>query len=394
MNSVDGWTDRAETLRAELVASGKLTSSAWAAALLAVPRHAFVSAFYEHCPGGGWEVVSAASPDTRSRWLDAVYANRSLVTQVGAVPDGGRDRTGPTSSSSAPGLMVRMLETLEVRPGDRVLEIGTGTGYNAALLSHELGDENVFSIDVDPELVEHARNRLAEIGFRPHLVATDGATGLAEGAPYECIIATCAVSRVPWVWAEQTTHDGRVLVDLKIHAVVGNLVLLHRHKDRLEGWFDRGQATFMHIRSPRIRPVRTDPVRRDHSAAVRRTTREELERVWEIGPLWFLLHLGEPGRVEFGYAREPETGLPGPLFLVSQDGSWCEVSSEVDGTRMVVEGGPRRLWAAVEDTARFWRDQGRPGWDRFGLTVLSDDEQYVWLDRPDSTHRWYVGRRT
>ncbi|WP_435876053.1 hypothetical protein [Saccharopolyspora shandongensis] len=69
-----------------------------------------------------------------------MYANTSLVTDIGAVPDGGRDTTGPVSSSSAPGLMTRMLEMLDIGDGHRALEIGTGTGYNAALLCHRLGE--------------------------------------------------------------------------------------------------------------------------------------------------------------------------------------------------------------------------------------------------------------
>lgn len=319
-----------------------------------------------------------------------MYSNISLVTQVGEVPDAGRDTTGPTSSCSAPGLMTRMLEALDIREGDRVLEIGTGTGYNAALVSHRLGDNAVFSVDVDPDLVDRARERLAGLGYRPCLAAVDGAAGLPEQGPYDRIIVTCAVSRVPWEWAEQTVLGGRVLVDVKIHAVVGNLVLLNRHDDRLEGPFCTGQATFMHIRSPSMRPERTELIDRVHADAERRMTTETVERVWENAPLWFLVHLSEPGRIEFGYTMDPETGGPGALFLVAKDGAWCEVSTGPDGTRIVLEGGPRRLWAAIERAAALWREYGEPGWERFGLTVHSADQQIVWLDRPDGELRWSI----
>ncbi|MGH3902732.1 MAG: methyltransferase domain-containing protein [Pseudonocardiaceae bacterium] len=220
-----------------------------------MPRHEFVPEFYERGtdPVGpmAWELVSASSPDTRERWWNGVWANTSLVTQLGDLSRWEpRATTGPTSSSSAPSLMTRMLEALDIRDGHRVLEIGTGTGYNAALMSHRLGQENVFSVDVDAELVDSARSRLAALGYRPTLAAVDGITGLPEHAPYDRIIATCAVSRVPWSWAEQTTEDGLILVDLKIRASVGNLVLLRREADRLEGRFDAGYATFMHLRTP------------------------------------------------------------------------------------------------------------------------------------------------
>ncbi|MGH3882026.1 MAG: methyltransferase domain-containing protein [Pseudonocardiaceae bacterium] len=393
MSAVDDWTERAEALRDELVAAGKLTSPEWQAAVLAVPRHAFVPQFYQRGTDPGpmnWELVSASSSDTRERWWNEVWANTSLVTQLGPVGRWGRQVvTGPSSSSSAPSLMTRMLEALDIHDGHRVLEIGTGSGYNAALMSHRLGDQNVFSIDVDAELVKCARDRLAALGYRPTLATADGVTGLPQHAPYDRIIATCAVSRVPWSWAEQTIDGGLILVDVKPSASVGNLVLLRRETDRLEGRFDYGYATFMHMRTPAFRTEPKARPSRDHDKAERSTTTLRTERLWENAPLWFLLHLWEGGRVEHGYAMNPGTGGPGPVFFSSQDGSWCELSiASGDGTREVWEGGPRRLWANIEAVIQLWHQLGEPGWSRFGLTALSDDKQVVWLDEPTSENRW------
>ncbi|MGH3915387.1 MAG: methyltransferase domain-containing protein, partial [Pseudonocardiaceae bacterium] len=204
MIAPDGWTERAVALRDELVAAGKLISPEWQAAVLAVPRHEFVPEFYERgSDPTQWKLVSASSSETREHWWNQVWANTSLVTQLG---DSGRwghqTVTAPTSSSSAPSLMTRMLEALDIRDGHRVLEIGTGTGYNAALMSHRFGAENIFSVEVDTGLVNSARSRLAALGYHPTLAAVDGVAGLPEHAPYDRIMATCAVSRVPWSWAE------------------------------------------------------------------------------------------------------------------------------------------------------------------------------------------------
>ena len=284
VSSVDGWTERAEALRNELVAAGKLSSPEWQAAVLAVPRHEFVPQFYQRGtdPGpGNWELVSASSPDTRERWWKGVWANTSLVTRLGPVGRWGRQAvTGPSSSSSAPSLMTRMLKALDIRDGNRVLEIGTGSGYNAALMSHRLGDQNVFSLDVDAELVDSARDRLTALGYQPTLITADGVTGLPQHAPYDRIIATCAISRVPWSWAEQTTEGGLILVDVKPSASVGNLVLLRREHDRLEGRFDSGSATFMHMRTPAFHTEPQAQPCRDRDDAQRRTTTLRMERLW------------------------------------------------------------------------------------------------------------------
>ena len=98
----------------------------------------------------------------------------------------------------------------------RVLEIGTGTGYNAALLLCErLGSDWVTSVDIDPQLVALARERLAANGYTPTLAAVDGARGYPAGAPYDRIIATCSVPAVPPAWLNQTTPGGMIMVDVR-----------------------------------------------------------------------------------------------------------------------------------------------------------------------------------
>src|SRR5262249_12648785 len=144
-------------------------------------------------------------------WLDQVYADRVLVTQLDDDPTRWQvaRETGPvfgvpTSSSSQPAIMAVMLAILDVAVGHRGLEIGTGTGYNAALLAHRLGSGNVHTVDIDPDLVESARKRLAYCGFTPTCVAGDGSAGHPAGALYDRVLATCAVARIPQAWLTQT----------------------------------------------------------------------------------------------------------------------------------------------------------------------------------------------
>ncbi len=313
------------------------------------------------------------------------------MTEIGEVPDGGRDLTGPVSSCSAPGLVTRMLDMLDIHDGMRVLEIGLGSGWNAALLCHGLGEANVFSLDIDTHLVTLARHRLAQLGYRPTTATADGVNGLVEHAPYDRILATCAVPRVPWSWCEQLRHGGLVLVDVKVHAVVGNLVLLRRDTDRLVGRFDNGAATFMQMRTPAFTYARTPQPAPDHSNRPRRATELPVQRPWEHHILWFLLHLTVPGRVEFGYHRDPDTDGIGPMFLYSRDGSWCEITTTTTGaaSRYVTEGGPRPLWRTLEQLHDLWTRTGQPGWERFGMTVSGRPRtQTVWLDNADGEHSW------
>ncbi len=238
------WQCRARELAQGLVAAGKLWSPPWQEAVCAIPRHELVPDILRRDPDGSWQRLDTTTAAGQRDWLAQVYSNTALLT---AATDGPRPRS-LRSSSSMPGLMTRMLEALEVRDGHRVLEIGTGTGYNAALLAHRLGDANVFSVEIEPDLVELARQRLARIGYHPTLIAADGAAGRAEHAPFDRIIATCAVPALLWAWVEQTSLGGVILTEVKPAPGAGSLGRLTRYPDRAQGRFDPTYAAFMDLR--------------------------------------------------------------------------------------------------------------------------------------------------
>jgi len=324
------WTEQAASLADELVAAGKLHSPEWIGAIRAIPRHALVPSYYEQDPATGqWLLRDTADP----AWRGQIYSNRGLFTKIGS-------GTGPwgtavvgLSSTSTPGLMTRMLEALDVHAGHDVLEIGTGTGYNAALLAHRLGDQHVFSVDIDHDLIDLAHDRLAGLGYRPTLVAANGAHGLPTHAPYDRVIATYSVPVIPWEWVEQTHVGGLILADLKLSVHAGNLVLLRRYPDRAEGRFDRTWAGFMSLRTGAPAPAgRT--VARDRNRATSRTTELDVLRPWENLIVWFLAHLTVPTEINYGHILDEQSRRPGDVFLTSTDGSWCEVSEHTDqGTR-------------------------------------------------------------
>jgi protein-L-isoaspartate(D-aspartate) O-methyltransferase len=140
-----------------LLACGTVKSGRVEAALRAVPRHPFV-------------------PDAS---LETAYApDDAVVTK--------RDTEGVAlSSASAPGVVASMLEQLDVRPGDHILEIGAGTGYNAALLAELAGPTgHVVTIDIDQDVVDGAQAALASTGYgQIEVVCADGAQGHAPSGP-------------------------------------------------------------------------------------------------------------------------------------------------------------------------------------------------------------------
>ncbi|MFD0443998.1 methyltransferase domain-containing protein [Streptomyces indonesiensis] len=185
-----------------LVRTGCIQSKPWRAAFLSVPRELFVPDFTVRAQGG-LHRYSQGDP----AWLAAAYQDVSLLTQF--------DQDGTaTSSSTQPSLMAEMLEALDVRDGDTVLEIGAGTGYNAALLSHRLGPDHVVTVDVDPDLVAAAKTRLRSAGYEPTLVAGDGMAGYSKRAPYDRLLATCGVGRIPTPWRDQLRPGGVIVANI------------------------------------------------------------------------------------------------------------------------------------------------------------------------------------
>ncbi|MEV6673822.1 methyltransferase domain-containing protein [Streptomyces sp. NPDC051162] len=228
----------------ELIARGELADPRWRAAFEQVPRELFVPYYYVGAPGG-YRRRSRADPDPRAReaWLTGVYADEPLATYV---------RDGELiSSSSQPSLMAKMLTALDLREGHAVLEIGAGTGYNAALLAHRLGDAAVTTVDLDAEITEAARAHLAEAGFHPTVVTGDGALGCASRAPFDRTMATCALPSVPPAWIAQSRPGALILAPL----ATGLIALRVTDAAHAEGRFLHTPAYFVPLRGAAVPPL-------------------------------------------------------------------------------------------------------------------------------------------
>ncbi|MGO4749666.1 methyltransferase domain-containing protein [Streptomyces sp. 2MCAF27] len=321
-----------------LVTAGCIRSKPWRRAFLSVPRHEFVPAFAIRAQGRLHEYSQGDAA-----WLVAAYSDASLLIQF--------DQDGTaTSSSTLPSLMALMLEALDVRDGDSVLEIGAGTGYNAALLSHRLGPDRVVTVDVDPELVAAAAVSLRQAGYEPTLVAGDGMAGHPERAPYDRLLATCGVGRIPNAWREQVRPGGVIVANIGC----GITRLSVAADGSATGRFLPELASFM---TARPSPDATG------------TTAGQL-----VQPLltWS------------GHTREcDDDGRQIRCLYDPETSSWARMTVTGITAARLDHGGPRDLWAEREPLLTHWRDAGRPGHERYSLTVSPAGVHTLWLDKPD-----------
>jgi len=145
-------------------------------AMLRVPRHEFVPASL----------------------IKAAYDDRPLPL-------------GDAETISQPYMVAAMTEAARVQPGDKVLEVGTGSGYQAAILAYLGG--RVYSVERNPVLAETARERLARLGFDGvEVIVGDGSEGYPPAAPYAVIMVTAAAPSVPPALLEQLAEEGRLLI--------------------------------------------------------------------------------------------------------------------------------------------------------------------------------------
>jgi protein-L-isoaspartate(D-aspartate) O-methyltransferase len=134
---------------------------------------------------------------------------------------------------SQPYIVALMTESLKVKPGQRVLEIGTGSGYQAAILA-DLGCQ-VYTIEIVPELATQAEGRLAEVGYgQVKVLNGDGYYGWPEHAPFDAIIVTAAPDHLPLPLANQLNEGGRLVIPIGPQGAVQTLWLFEKKAGQLE----------------------------------------------------------------------------------------------------------------------------------------------------------------
>ncbi|MCZ7415425.1 MULTISPECIES: methyltransferase domain-containing protein [unclassified Streptomyces] len=368
-----------------LMAGGALTSD-WAPAYAAVPRSAFLPELMWPFDMASGRSVPVSRTDEPAEWHRHADADAPIVTQW---DDGRHGGEGPgrvsTSSASMPSVVFSMLRDLDVAAGHRVLEIGTGTGWNAALLAHRLGAGSVYTVEVDGAVAEAARRALGAFGAPVNVVHGDGLAGYPEAAPYDRVIATCGVRAIPLAWVRQCRPGGVIVAPWGTH--YGNddaVARLTVSPDGAEasGTFT-GAVEFMKLRAQRLpRIVHAEYVTAgvaDGDETSTDVTEAEFVRR-RFSAHRFALGLRMPGCHHVVASKE--NGARPVWFYGLDDRSWACVLFQDEGGARVWQSGRRRLWDEAEAAHRWWLEHGRPEHTRFGLTVRAEGYR-AYLDDPD-----------
>jgi len=197
INNENGWKEKRKKLVNKLVRRGYLSKPDVIRAMMKVPRHLFVPEYQRN----------------------SAYLDTPLTI--------GHDQT-----ISAPHMVAMMTEHLDVKPDHKVLEIGTGSGYQAAVLAEIVSKGRIYTVERIPELVEFAKNNLRKAGYKNVSVYLwEGTRGFNENAPYDRILVTAAAPHVPKALMEQLKDNGKMLIPVG-GCGYQNLIMIEKRNEK------------------------------------------------------------------------------------------------------------------------------------------------------------------
>lgn len=368
--------DHPFTLAAELQSAGDMPAGC-APAFQTVAREWFIPdhMWVQEVDGGPYEPLDRTiEPE---RWLSNVYSNRVIVTQFddGATlwPEVGRR---PTCSASMPSAVAGMIGALDVQPGQSILEIGTGTGYNAALLSELVGSRgNVTTVEIDHAVGKDARQRLDAAGYHHVDARVQDAATTASLGTFHRVIATASVhlGQLPYTWVESTRPGGVILAPMRTDLTSGPLVRFSVSNEGLvHGRAISVRVGFMEIRSHRVASLPSDDLRWNDEFAQQSTT--------DVSPFGVLLYEDPRWAVAVALPscrynlekRTPERDHGVAWLTDPVSGSWASIVPGDDDTYIARQSGPRSLWDEAETAYRWWKRNGEPPIEAWEWTITRD----------------------
>lgn len=388
--TVDPTTPDPQRLVDLLRRAGSLSDPRVDAAFSAVPRHRFL-------------------PDAP---LDTAYADLSVPVRY----DG---RGTATLSETMPSMVARLLAQSSLREGHNVLQIGTGTGYVAALMQHIVGPHgNVTTLEIERDIAEVARTTLTELGYASvNVVHVDGAAGYAPRAAYDRIVANVGVWDIPPAWKRQLKPQGRITAPIWLDGVqltttftLDEGVLLSESATPSAFVYIRGMAAMPAVqRRVGSAPLTliSDAVDRLDSAMLHTLLSQDaddsnrLSMTMTPADFWY-------GLVPFMAVNEPEKdvfalytidlggkayGMEGEGFAIFTPASACFVPYFGGGATHCFAGADAFL--ELDAKLHDWQAAGRPGLDRLHLDLIphehgiaADVPGRVYARRDHFLHAW------
>lgn len=355
--------------------------------LFKVPRHRFIEQYYDDKASDG--IVQVESPTPTSNQLEKIYTDRGLMI-----------REHPHSAASQPSLIFGMLDDLKLVPGLKVLEIGTGSGWNAGLIACGVGDDSlVYSIDLQADLVEKARKHLNAVGLnRVNLRVGDGGLGW-NGETFDRIIVTVGSPDIPPAWVESLAEGGTLVMPLKTRSLGDPILRLQKQDGKLTGKFTQW-AGFMNLQGD-FNSSAEDMLESPLDPVVEALLQEEPTSVPLPVPcgtdcgFWLRLN-GEPIQT-LGEHNHQRVKVPvvldkkAPALYFLQPGAPFKAEKHIDvygklHNQQLVD----RLIQGVEE----WDNLGRPRFQDYNIELIDpsvedDAGPYNYIDkRPNATLRF------
>ncbi len=350
----------ARDLAAQLRERGAFTSLWIEDAILRIPRHKFIRKHYEPGPQGKFAEVYCHEPTDDQ--LQVIYSDRGLLLKT--PPD--------ESSASQPSLVVGMLQDLRLSEGDKVLEIGTGSGWNAGLMTIGTGRADlVRSVDLQPEIVQEARQSLDTVHLHGvKLREADGGEGWPEEAPFDRIIVTVGVPEIPPLWFSQLGEDGVLLLPFKVGGVGDPILRLQKQREKTTGRFTRW-AGFGTLRG-RFHSAESDHLRRSQNEEIRSLLEREpvtleMPQPVDINCVFFFTISGRT----FNAVLDERGALgPRPAVYDQHAGSIFVCSKKPE---LVVYGNHDNI-GRLRELQSEWISIGKPSIADFNVEVVTEDD--------------------
>jgi protein-L-isoaspartate O-methyltransferase len=267
----------------------------------------------------------------------------------------------------------------------RVLEVGTGTGYNAALLCWLAGQENVTTVDHSERLTAAARTRLNNLGLAPVVKRADGAEGAPERAPFDRIIATCSVRRIPAAWLDQCATGGIMVVPVKGTLAGGMLARLKKLPDgTAAGHILHTPAAFMPLLSggqgkAKLPELASGPQRDSPLSG----------RVLDDWTFSFFAQLHMGTSIIRDYQSEDDGSHVTTLFDPLDDScARVDDHGKRSSGATVMTSGSRDLWALVERAHEHWLALNRPRREWFTIRASTKKQTVAYTAPSGQTSQW------